>query len=74
MHSFDGVFFRQLIKNSVELMETNLYEIGYKEDIQFVKDLIESYGISEGIYWNAIKYDKEERRLVKEYFKEIANI
>ncbi len=33
-------------------METNLYEIIYKEDIQFVKDFIESYGISEEIYWS----------------------
>jgi len=31
-------------------METNLYEISYKEDVQFVKDFIEFYGISEEIY------------------------
>ncbi|MEA1976132.1 MAG: hypothetical protein U9N10_11485 [Bacillota bacterium] len=70
----DVIISKESIKDSVELMKNNLYEIGSKEDIQFVKDLIESYGVSEDIYWNAIKYYEEERRLVKEYFKEYADI
>lgn len=62
------------IKASADLMRKNLNEIGSEESILFVKDLIESYNVSEDTYWNTIKYYEEERRLVEAYFKEYADI